>query len=102
MKKIRVNPCSSVVNFSYFAQYDIRITQYGSIKIERLCKTKPISKTPKMVVTAVYTMTNNKKQRTANYSKQSQMPLGMAYATKPNFGLFNFSAFAYNMAIGNR
>jgi hypothetical protein len=24
------------------AQYDIRITQYGSIKIERLCKTKPI------------------------------------------------------------
>jgi hypothetical protein len=27
---------------------------------------------PKMVVTAVYTMTNNNKQRTTNYSKQTQ------------------------------
>jgi hypothetical protein len=31
---------------------------------------------PEMIVTAVYTMTNNKKQRTMNYSKQTQ--------TKPN------------------
>jgi len=27
---------------------------------------------PKMIVTVVYTMTNNKKQPTFNYSKQSQ------------------------------
>jgi hypothetical protein len=67
-----------------------------------------------MVVTAVLTITNNKKLRTTNFekqsqtnpiysvfihvhswlnSKQTQMPLGMAYATKPNFGLFNFPAF---------
>jgi hypothetical protein len=72
MKKIRVNPCSFVVNFSYFTQYDIRITQYGSIKIERLCETKPIFGKPKMNLTLYSTMTNNKKQRTMNYSKQSQ------------------------------
>jgi hypothetical protein len=34
---------------------------------------------PKMVVTAVMTMTNNKKQRPMNYSKQSQ--------TKPNLSV---------------
>ncbi len=44
----------------------------GSIKNIKLCKTKPISRMPKMVVTAVYTMTNNNEQRTANYSKQTQ------------------------------
>jgi hypothetical protein len=60
-QKNSVNLCESVSNFSYFAQYDIRITQYGSIKIEQLCKTNPISQQPKMLVTAVYTMTNNKK-----------------------------------------
>ena len=43
-----------------------------SIKNNKLCETKPISPKPKMVVTAVYTMTNNKKQRTMNYQKQSQ------------------------------
>jgi hypothetical protein len=47
---------------------------------------------PKMVVTLVLTMANNKKQRTTNFQKQSQ--------TKPNFGLFNCSAFPYNRAIG--
>jgi hypothetical protein len=56
------------------AQYDIRITQYEirSIKNNKLCETKPISKTPKMVVTLAIAMTNNNKQRTTNYSKQTQ------------------------------
>jgi hypothetical protein len=95
-----------------------------------------------MNLTLYSTMTNNKKQRTMNYqkqsqtnpiysvfirvhswlnskqtqtkpiysvfirvhswlnSKQTQMPLGMAYATKPNFGLFNFPFFPYNKTIG--
>ena len=74
--------------------YDIRITQYGSIKIERLCETNPISEIPKMIVTVVYIMTNNKKPRTMSCQKQTQ--------TKPNFGLFNFSVFPYNRAIDNR
>jgi hypothetical protein len=43
-----------------------------SIKNERLCKTNPISERPKMVVTLAITMTNNNKQRTMNYSKQTQ------------------------------
>jgi hypothetical protein len=33
---------------------------------------KPNFSKPKMVVTAVYTMTNNNEQRTTNYSKQTQ------------------------------
>jgi hypothetical protein len=46
------------------AQYDIRITQYEirSIKNNKLCETKPISEKPEMVLTAVTTMTNNKKR----------------------------------------
>jgi hypothetical protein len=44
----------------------------GSIKNNKLCETKPISKRPKMIVTLVLTMANNKKQRTTNYSKQTQ------------------------------
>jgi hypothetical protein len=48
----------------------------GSIKMSKLCETKPIFEMPKMIVTVVYIMTNNKKQRTMNYQKQSQ--------TKPN------------------
>jgi len=43
-----------------------------SIKNNKLCKTNPISEKPKMVVTLVITMTNNNKQRTMNYSKQTQ------------------------------
>ena len=38
----------------------------------KLCKTKPISETPKMLVSAVVTMITNKKQRTMNCLKQSQ------------------------------
>jgi hypothetical protein len=56
----------------YFAQYDIYITQYGSIKIERLCKTNPISEKPKMIIILAITETCNNEQRTANYSKQTQ------------------------------
>jgi len=37
-QKIRVNPCSSVVNFLI-----LRNTRYGSIKTTKLCKTNPIS-----------------------------------------------------------
>ena len=62
---IRVNPCSSVVNFS--TNNELR-----SINNDKLCETNPISEKPKMVVTAVYTMTNNNKQSTFNYSKQTQ------------------------------
>jgi hypothetical protein len=43
-----------------------------SIKNNKLCETKPISEMPKILVTTVMTMTNNKKQRTMNYSKQTQ------------------------------
>ena len=43
-----------------------------SIKNNKLCKTKPISEKPKMNLNPCSTMTNNKKQRTFNYSKQTQ------------------------------
>jgi len=43
-----------------------------SIKNNKSCETNPISEKPKMIVTAVHTMTNSKKQRTMNYSKQTQ------------------------------
>jgi hypothetical protein len=70
MKKIRVNPCSSVVNFSLCL--GAFVAEIQSIKTTKLCETNPISQTHKMVVTAVMTMTNNKKQRTANFEKQTQ------------------------------
>jgi hypothetical protein len=54
------------------AQYDIRITQYGSIKIEQLCKTNPIFGTLKMIITLAITMTTNYEPPTTNYSKQTQ------------------------------
>jgi hypothetical protein len=57
-----VNQCKSVKS----------VVRNQSIKNNKLCETNPISKMPKMVVTVVYTMTNNKKQRTANFQKQSQ------------------------------
>jgi hypothetical protein len=44
----------------------------GSIKNNKLCETNPISEKPKMIITLVITMTNNNKQRTMNYQKQSQ------------------------------
>jgi len=37
-----------------------------SIKNNKLCETKPISEMLKMIVTIVYTMTNNNKPRTTN------------------------------------
>jgi hypothetical protein len=40
--------------------------------MSKLFKTNPISEKPKMIITAVYTMTNNKKQRTTNFEKQTQ------------------------------
>jgi hypothetical protein len=40
--------------------------------MNKLCQTKPISKMPKMIVSAVMTMTTNKKLRTTNYLKQTQ------------------------------
>jgi len=119
--KNSVNLCESVKSVVNFPScLSAFVAEIQSIKNNKLCETKPISEMPKMVVTAVYTMTNNKKQRTINYSKQSQtnpiysvfirvhswlnskqtqMPLGMAYATKPNFGLFNFPVFPYNRTI---
>jgi hypothetical protein len=48
------------------------VVKIQSIKNNKLCKTKPISEKPKMNLTPCLTMTNNKKQRTTNYSKQSQ------------------------------
>jgi len=61
-----INRCKSVKS----------VVRNQSIKNNKLCETKPISEMPKMVVNAVMTMTNNKKQRTMSYPKQSQ--------TKPN------------------
>jgi len=43
-----------------------------SIKNNKLCETNPISEMPKINLTPCSTMTNNNKQRTTNYSKQSQ------------------------------
>ena len=60
--KNSVNPCSSVKS----------VAKTQSIKNNKLCETKPISEKPKMIVSLVNTMTNNKKQRTMNYQKQSQ------------------------------
>ncbi len=48
------------------------VAETGSIKIERLCKTNPISEMPEMIVTVVYTMTNNNEPGTMNYPKQTQ------------------------------
>jgi hypothetical protein len=48
------------------------VAENVSIKNNKLCKTNPISERPKMVVTAVITMTNNNEQRTMNYLKQTQ------------------------------
>jgi hypothetical protein len=36
-------------------------------------ETKPIFDIPEMIVSVVYTMTNNKRQRTMNCQKQSQI-----------------------------
>jgi hypothetical protein len=44
----------------------------GSIKNNKLCKTNPIPQHPKMIINAVMTMTNNKKQQTTNFEKQTQ------------------------------
>ena len=55
------------------SNYLLPITIYqSSIKNNKLCKTNPISETPKMVVTLVITRTNNNEQRTMNYAKQTQ------------------------------
>jgi hypothetical protein len=51
--------------------YHLPITIY-QLPITNLYQTKPISEMPKMVVTAVMTMTNNNEQPTMNYSKQTQ------------------------------
>jgi hypothetical protein len=69
----------------------------------KICQTKPISKTPKMLVSAVVIMTTNKKLRTMNYPKQTQsnpiLPRQKGYQTqtKPNLpacmaGKFTLSA----------
>jgi len=60
--KNSVNLCESVKS----------VVKNQSIKNNKLCKTNPIFRKPKMVVTAVYTMTNNNEQRTMNCSKQTQ------------------------------
>jgi len=44
----------------------------NSIKMNKLCETNPISEKLKMNLTPCSTMTNNKKQRTMNYSKRTQ------------------------------
>jgi len=54
------------------AQYDIRITQYGSIKIERLCKTNPISKKPKMKLNHYTTNDYENKSGLLPTEKQTQ------------------------------
>jgi hypothetical protein len=52
---------------------ELRTMNYGqSIKNNKLCETNPISEESKMIITLVITMTNNNKQRTMNYSKQTQ------------------------------
>jgi hypothetical protein len=38
----------------------------------KLCQTKPISEMPKIAVTLIMTITNNKKERSISYQKQSQ------------------------------
>jgi hypothetical protein len=40
--------------------------------MNKLCETNPIFEMPKMIVTAVYAMTNNNEQPTFNYSKRTQ------------------------------
>jgi hypothetical protein len=53
-------------------QYDIRITQYGSIKIEQLCKTNPISEKPKMNLTLYSTKDYEHKLPLRTLGKQTQ------------------------------
>jgi hypothetical protein len=58
--------------FGSTAQYDIRITQYGSIKIERLCKTNPISEKPKMNLNHYTTKNYENKSGLLTMEKQTQ------------------------------
>jgi hypothetical protein len=63
-------------NFYLFTLYSlclgVFVVENISIKNNKLCETKPISDMPKMTLTSCSTMTNNKKQRTINYQKQTQ------------------------------
>jgi hypothetical protein len=59
-------------NEPYFAQYDIRITQYGSIKIEQLCKTNPISEKPKIDLNNYMTKDYENEPRLRTPGKQTQ------------------------------
>jgi hypothetical protein len=43
-----------------------------SIKMDKLCQTKPISEMPKMIATSVTATTNNNEQPTSNHQKQTQ------------------------------
>jgi len=60
------------MNYEQFTMNYEQWTMNNELWTIKLFKTKPISKMPKMVVTAVYTMTNNNEQRTMNCSKQTQ------------------------------
>jgi hypothetical protein len=69
------------------AKSAIRHTRYER---RLICKTNPISEESKMIITLVITMTNNNRQRTMNYSKQTQSnPIqsqfqGIMNQNKPN------------------
>jgi hypothetical protein len=68
-------------NEPYFAQYDIRITQYGSIKIERLCKTKPIFGKPEMNLNHYKIKDYRSNLRLLKMEKQSQTKPILSRAT---------------------
>ncbi len=55
-------------------------------KCTQIMQNEPNFQNTKLFITAVYTMTNNKKQRTMNYQKQTQ-----SNPIKPNFKRHNFS-----------
>jgi hypothetical protein len=83
MKKIRVNPCSSVVDLSLCLSagacpvgcvvcYPIGVAEIQSIKTTKLCETKPISQKPKMNLTIYMTRDYDNKSASLTPEKQTQ------------------------------
>jgi hypothetical protein len=70
------------------------VVEIQSIKNNKLCETNPIFRMPKMLVSAVVTITTNKKLRTMNSLKRTQ--------TKPILPAYMAGKIALSEACGER
>jgi 16S rRNA (uracil1498-N3)-methyltransferase len=73
--------------FAFGDPGDFLFTEKKSIKINKNMSNKPNFPKSQMFVTQVLTMNYNEKLKMDTWSKQTQMPLGMACATKPILGV---------------